>query len=102
MAKIPAIGTVQDIIRQLTRGFTKLNFDDNFVCWSDTIEIPANTETRLSNKFRDGTVPTSYLIVDQTGGGSVMRGPTSWTEGYVYLKNYHATNPATLTVKFFK
>lgn len=102
MAKIPSIGEIPDLVRQLARGFSNLNFDDNFRCWSDTIEIPANTETRLSNKFRDGTVPTSYLIVDQTGGGNVMRGPTPWTTGYVYLKNYDATNDATLTVKFFK
>lgn len=102
MAKIPSFGETKDLIKQLARAFYNLNFDDNFVSWSDTVTIAANTETRLSNKFRDGTVPTSYLIVDQTGAGFVTRGPTAWTGDAVFLKNHSASDDATITVKFFK
>lgn len=95
------------ILRDLSTGLTHLEFDDNFISFTKVLIIEANTEKTIQNELRDLSgnkiIPSKRLIVRGNQYASyVQDGPTTWTVDNLYLKNYHATGDATLTVIFFK
>lgn len=89
-------------LKELTNGFKKLNFADNFDTFEVQLTIAASTELPIRNQLRSGLIPTKWFIIrgDQYSI-NVADGPTSWTSSYVYLKNYGGSD-TTLTVLFMR
>jgi hypothetical protein len=79
-----------------------LTFKENFQSWETTITIAAGVEAQIKNGFRDGTIPTRYLKVSETGPGVITKGPTAWSKDYVFLINNASTSSGTVTVVFLK
>jgi len=94
-------------LRDLSSGLTKLNFNDNFVSFTKSLIIAANTETTIINELRSAAgqkiIPTQRFIVRGNEFASyVQDGATEWTADNLYLKNYHGSGVAVFTVIFFK
>lgn len=79
----------------------RLSFENNFECREVDVTIPAASEVSVRNPFRGGRVPSHYLIVSQTGGGNIRKGPTAWDANYLYFKNHHAVDSTSGTIKVF-
>lgn len=75
-------------------GLRDLTFTDNFKSFTETVEIPATSETRIRNKV--SFIPDSYIIVKQSGNGLVTKSTTEWTNDYLYLYN---NGGETVTIK---
>lgn len=96
-------GEHASMLSELRAGLRKLTFGDNFETFTVQLTISANTEQAIRNEFRDGSVPSGWLAVRRNQYGlSVCDGDSSWDKNFVYLKNTHATQEATLTVIFFR
>lgn len=92
---------VWGFIRDIAAGLVHLTFQENFDSFMSTQTIAAGAEVSLRNEFRDGRIPTHWLIVDATGGNQITRGTTAWSSTYLTLKNNGAAS-ATITVRFFR
>jgi hypothetical protein len=94
-------GELAKSLRDLQGAFRKLTLADNFESFEVTVTIAAGAEQPIRNELRK-VVPTKRLVV--RGGENshlVVDGPTTWTQDYVYLKNFHAS-ALTVTVVFFR
>lgn len=90
-------------LRQLSICLRNLTLSDNFTGFrASDIVVPAATVVEIPNGMTDGTVPTHYLIVNQTGAGQIVRASTTWTKNYVYIENVHATEDATVSIQFLR
>jgi hypothetical protein len=90
-------------LRELRTGLSKLSFADNFESFSVSVTIGASEELPIRNEFRDGRIPSGWIAIRKDEYAlSVCDGDTEWDRTYVYLKNTHATQAATLTVVFFR
>lgn len=101
MAKIN-LERIQDLIsltRRLAVVLRTMDFINNFDSFETEISITAGAETRILNAL--DSIPTKYIIVDQTGNGLVTRGNTDWNSNNLYLKN-NGANDVTIKVIFFK
>lgn len=87
-------------LRELRHGLTQLSFADNFNSFEATVVLPATTEVSIRNQFRDGTVPSKYIICWATGS-EVVVGDAEWTKDFVYLQNLGAAE-VTVKVIFLK
>lgn len=95
-------GELSGTLRGLRAGLQKLKFTENFECFEETLTIAAGAEAVIRNQFRD-KAPTKWIAVRKNKAGlSVCDGDTAWSNNYVYLKNTHATDPAIVTILFFK
>ena len=92
-------------MKELSIGLLKIDFGQNFQSFRvDNLKMPAGEEVAISNNFRSaypGAIPTSRIIVRQTGDANIIDGDTVWTSSQVYLKNPSA-NDAVISVIFFK
>lgn len=70
-----------------------------------TDEVPfgasasAGTEFAVSHNLRNGdiaTIPKGYIILQQTGAGSLYPSGTTWTSSTIYLKSDGASFSGTL------
>jgi hypothetical protein len=88
---------------ELTTGLRRINFLDNFQSFRlDEVSLPVGVEIALPNglKNRDrGAIPTSRLIVRQTGNGVITDGSTPWNADEVFLKN-EGPDPVVISVIF--
>jgi hypothetical protein len=92
---------LQDLIRQLSLGLSKLNIEENMEAFKvENLEIAANTEVSVRNKLT--FIPKQYIITSQEGNGLVTKGPTAWDVNNLYLKNNDASNAVTLTIIFMR
>lgn len=87
-------------IRELRVGLQKLTFKDNFDSFEEVLTIPANTQVEITNRLP--TIPSYFLILRKDKGGLSVSEGDVWTLERVYLKNQSATDPAQITVRFFK
>ncbi len=74
-----------------------LNFLDNFEATILEVAIPAGTEEKFRNPFKDGRLPRYFITLD-ISGGMVIRGTTPWTSDYLYFSNPFGTTDATATL----
>lgn len=89
-------------LRGLRSGLTKLRFTENFECFEVEISIEAGQEYPVRNLLRDA-IPRYWIAARKNEAAlSVCDGDTDWSKDYLYLKNTHATDTATLTVLFFR
>ena len=92
---------LQDLIRQLSVGLSKLNIEENMESFKvENLTITANTEVSVRNKLT--FIPKQYIITSQEGNGLVTKGPTSWSINKLYLKNNDTSNDVTLTIIFMR
>lgn len=95
--RLREIGT---LVKELAIGLRDLNFTDNFTSFSKTVTISATSESQIRNELT--TIPSKYIITDQTGNGLVTRSSsTEWNNNYLYMYN-HGSNEVTLTIEFLK
>lgn len=91
-------------LKDVSIGFLKLNFKDNFQSFTATnVSIPAGQEIPIANQFKSrypGVIPTGRIIVRQTGDANIIDGATPWTTDLIYLKNPSA-NDAVVSVLFY-
>lgn len=94
--------SLDEIARELITGLKNLSFEDNFSGFLWTGTIAASSETSIRNKFRDGAIPSGFVIVDASECNNVVRGDAEWTETALSLKNFDSTLNATVTVFFYR
>lgn len=91
-------------MKDLTIGFTKINFNDNFQAFMvSEVKIPAGTQIAIANQFKSrypGVIPTGRFIVRQRGDANIIDGTTPWTSDLLYLQNPSA-NDAVVSIIFF-
>lgn len=92
-------------LRDLYHATFRMDFIDNFQSFRvDNLTIAANTEVAIANQFKQsypGVIPTSRIIVRQTGNAVILDGDQRWTIDQVFLKNPSA-NDAEISVIFFR
>lgn len=89
-------------LRELQLGLVRLNFDDNFESFTETVTIAASSELAIQNKLKDGIIPSKRIIVrGGTGAENIVDGDTEWSSRFVYLKN-QSLSPVTVTVIFLR
>lgn len=90
-------------LRELRVGLYRLRFDENFECFTKRLEIPAASELPIRNELASKVIPSWWVRLKTNEAGlSVCDGDTEWTNETLYLKNTHPTDPALITVAFFK
>jgi hypothetical protein len=91
-------------MRDLSVGLIKINFAENFESFRvENLVIKSGTEVAIANQLQskaNNSIPTSRIIVRQTGNGLVTDGQ-AWTTNLVYLFN-NGPDDVTVTVIFFK
>jgi hypothetical protein len=86
---------------ELLTGLSKLEFLENFHCFSIDVTIASGAEEKIRNQL-DPKIPSYRLIVREIGDdGRLIDGDTAWTTEHVYLKN-SGTGSLTATVIFFE
>lgn len=100
MSKIRPLSSQRKIDRALSQAVTALTFIDNFKCFEAEVTIDASSELAIRNEF-DDVIPTRYIITNHVGDGQIRRGDTEWSLPWLYLKNIHASEAATINVLFF-
>ncbi len=81
--------------KDIEQYFREITVRDNFFreIWEG--QIAAGAESKIRHTLEK--VPEGYLILSDTSA-AVGRGPTQWTTEFVYLKNNHSTDVATVKV----
>lgn len=92
---------VWGLIRGLGAGLSHLSFDDNFQTFTVSHTITAGGEVAFPNEFRDGRIPSEWVVVDAVGGNQITRGTSAWTPNVLTLKNQGGAD-ATVTIRFFR
>ena len=94
---------LQDLIRQLSVGLSKLNIEENMESFKvENLIIPPGGTTTIRNKLT--FIPKQYIITSQDKSGQITRSDnvdTEWTINNLYLEN-HGSNTVTLTVIFMR
>jgi hypothetical protein len=90
-------------LREMVTILKKLTFTDNFESFEISATIEPTEERAIRNEMRGGIIPSKRMIVrGDTYSPYIVDGDTAWTRDYLYLKNTHATQAATVTVLFLK
>lgn len=92
---------VGSVLRALSSGLRRLTFSENFDSWETTQTIASGAEAKIRNEFRDGHIPTGFLVTFSRGENSLVAGTTTWTADFVYIKNVGAVS-STATIRFFR
>ncbi len=91
--------------KDIVTGLTKISFADNFDSFRiDNLAIVSGQEVAVANQLKNryqGVIPTSRIIVRQTGNSLVVDGPTPWTVDELFLQNVGA-NDVVVSVIFFR
>ena len=70
----------------LLNGLQKLNLLDNFEAFQYEGTISAGEEIEITNELVN-IIPTSRIILRNSGDGAIVDGSTEWDINFVYLKN---------------
>ena len=90
---------LQDLIRQLSLGLSKLNIEENMESFKvEGLEIDAGDTATIQNKLT--FIPKQYILTSQEGNGLVTKSST-WDINNLYLKN-NGSSTVTLTVIFMR
>ena len=83
---------LQELIKKLTHGLTKLTFVDNMETFESTFTVAAGRTVTIRNKLT--SVPTKYIILSQEGNGLLTKTvfkdgkeTINWNSENVYIKN---------------
>lgn len=88
--------------RELQQALTSLTFLENFEAeLVEGVALNGTTEVQITNPFRDGYLPSFYIVVRSDGLCNLQDGDTAWTTNFIYLKNSVAASP-TISILFFK
>ena len=92
---------VIEIVEELAVGLVSLSFDDNFKSFTaQDVNIKAGKVARITNDLK--TIPSKYVIVDQTGASIVTRSKEDvWTTENVYIKN-NGSEDVTVDIVFME
>jgi len=103
---------LQDLIRQLSVGLSKLNIEENMEAFKvENLEIAAGNTATIRNKLT--FIPKQYIITSQEGNGLVTKdkgltdpsdpatNTIEWNVNNLYLKN-NGSNAVTLTIIFMR
>lgn len=92
-------------MKELTLGFTKINFNDNFQSFIvENVSIASGKEVAIANEFNNrypGLIPSGRIIVRQSGNANIIDGVNKWTADLLYLRNPSEEN-AIVSVLFFR
>lgn len=88
-------------VSQLITGLDKLTPRDNFFGFEWEGTVPASTEVRILNEFRNGLIPNRFVITDAVGVNSIVRGDEAWSDKIVTLKNTDGATDAVIKVLFY-
>lgn len=101
-----AIKEIEDLIKALTHGLTKLTFTDNMETFESTFSVAAGKTVTIRNKLT--STPTKYIILSQEGHGlltktSLQDGKETiaWNVENIYLKN-NGNETVKATVLFMR
>ena len=89
---------IRDLVKELSIGLLRLNFDDNFESFEQTVEITAGSTAEIRNRLQ--FIPSKYIITSQTGNGVVTKTGT-WTLDKLFLINNGAVT-VNINVTFLK
>lgn len=93
-------GDISALVKELENGLRKLTPSNNFSGFTTTVTISATSELRLTNQLK--TVPTGYIILEQTSGNNVVtKGDSPWTTDFLYLKN-NGSSEVTVKIHFIQ
>jgi len=96
--RLEALKDFRNLVRELALGLRNLTFGDNFRSFETSVTISATSSSVIRNQLT--TIPSKYMIVDQTGNGLVTRDiNNTWTVNNLYLYN-HGASEVTITVLF--
>lgn len=82
------------LVSKLNTALRNLTFSDNFDAREVDVSFSGTSEIEIPNPFRDGRIPTRWLIVDVENGAGTLapkRGTTDWTSEFLYLQNTSAS-----------
>ncbi len=93
---------LKDLIKKLSAGLKRLDFEENIQCFKATATIRAGATLGIENKLT--FIPSQYIITSQNKSGQITRSDnaeTTWTRDRLFLEN-HGSNDIEFTVLFFK
>jgi len=93
---------LKDLIKKLSTGLKKLDFEENIQCFKATVTIKAGATLSITNKLT--FIPSQYIITSQNKSGQITRSDnpnTKWTKDSLFLEN-HGSHDIDCTVLFFK
>lgn len=92
-------------LKDVYSGILKITFTENFESFEvDNLLIKNGQEVLIPNQLKtaaNNSIPSSRIIVRQSGNGFVTDGPTKWTSDAVYLFN-NGPSDTTINVIFFR
>lgn len=95
---IENIRKIEYLVRELATGLIKMDLNENFESFEETITIPATSDYTVRNKL--SFIPSKYIIVSQEGNGLVTKkSNTDWTSDFLYLTNNGSVD-VTITIIF--
>jgi hypothetical protein len=94
-------GDLEGAVRMLNGQIRAITFEDNFTSFKWEGSITAGDEVIIPNRFKNGAVPTQFLVTYAKGSSDILAGDTKWDTARVSLKNNGATD-ATLIVHFLR
>ena len=95
---IESLGSLKQLIRELSTGLYKLTLEDNFEGFDTTQVITSGSEAKIRNELK--FIPTRYIITMQEGNGNVTKSNT-WTSDFLYMTN-HGPDSVTVTIRFLR
>ena len=102
----PGRSKIEDVIKILSHGLTKLSFEDNMESFKYHGTIKSGGTVTIRNKLT--SIPTKYIIVSQEGNGLVTKTDLKdgeetikWNTENVFLKN-NGSEAVKITVIFMR
>jgi len=86
-------------LSQDLRSLTPVDNFEGFEC-EVTFSVGATTDVQIPNKFRDGRIPTRFIVVDTDAELSAHRGVGTWDTNFVYLRNAAGATGAVAKIQF--
>ena len=97
---ISTASSLQDALKILLTGLTKISFTDNFESFEvQDIEIASGDIASVRNQLT--FIPSKYIIVKQKGNGVVTMSDKTWTLSSLYLIN-NGPNDVIVSVIFMR
>jgi hypothetical protein len=101
-----SIKDVEELVKKLTHGLTKLTLADNMETFETTFSVAAGKTVTIRNKLT--STPTRYIIVAQEGNGLLTKTTLQdgketiqWNNENVYIKN-NGNETVKATVVFMR
>jgi len=101
-----SIKDVEELVKKLTHGLTKLTLADNMETFETAFSVAAGKTVTIRNKLT--STPTRYIIVAQEGNGLLTKTTLQdgketiqWNNENVYIKN-NGNETVKATVVFMR